>query len=61
MQTVSTNRPAPALLLVVDGAEVLATVPADAHLDLDSVIDSGIEFDQGLIGNSLNLRLPAGE
>lgn len=51
--------PAPAPLILVNDHGVLATVPADAHLDLTAVIDSGIETEQTLTSDLLNLRLRA--
>lgn len=53
--------PSPAPLLLVNDHQILATVPADAHLDLTAVIDSGIETEHTLIGNTLTLRLPPPE
>lgn len=50
--------PAPTPLLLVNEHMTLATVPADAHLDLAVVIDSGIETEQTITGEVLTLRLP---
>jgi hypothetical protein len=45
-------------LTIDDGSHTLARVPADAHLDVLTVINSGIDFDTTLTGSLLTLRLP---
>ncbi|MFC7900902.1 hypothetical protein ACFUV1_12200 [Streptomyces griseoincarnatus] len=45
-------------LTIDDGSHTLARIPADAHLDVLTVIDSGIDFDTTLTGSLLTLRLP---
>ncbi|MFF2216460.1 DEAD/DEAH box helicase [Streptomyces antibioticus] len=50
------SRPAP--LVIDDGAHTRALIPADAHLDVHTVIDSGIEFETTLTGSRITFRLP---
>ncbi|MFC8406560.1 DEAD/DEAH box helicase [Streptomyces griseoincarnatus] len=50
--------PQPAALTVIGDHQRLARVPADIHLDVLSVIDSGIDYEATLAGDRLTLRLP---
>ncbi|WP_432009396.1 DEAD/DEAH box helicase [Streptomyces bacillaris] len=50
--------PLPAPLVIDDGAHIRALIPADAHLDVHTVIDSGIEFETTLDGSRITFRLP---
>jgi hypothetical protein len=55
-------RPAPGLqpapLVIDDAARTRALIPADAHLDVHTIIDSGIDFETTLTGSRITFRLP---
>ncbi|MFB8089615.1 DEAD/DEAH box helicase [Streptomyces sp. NPDC055992] len=51
--------PAHAALVVDDGSQIRALIPADAHLDVHTIIDSGIDFETSLSGDRITLALPA--
>lgn len=48
----------PTPLTVYEGQRPVALITADAHLDILTVIDSGIDFEATLTGDRLTLRLP---
>ncbi|WP_432034045.1 DEAD/DEAH box helicase [Streptomyces antibioticus] len=50
--------PQPAPLVIEDAAHTRALIPADAHLDVQTVIDSGIDFEMTLTGSRITFRLP---